>query len=85
MKVLTPLEGTQAGAIGMFNVDGMDPVKLCSWLLDKHKIVSTPIVHAEFTGIRVTPNVYTTVDELDVFTDKVVEAIKTSPSSLAKG
>jgi selenocysteine lyase/cysteine desulfurase len=85
VKILTPLEGTQSGAIGFVSVDGMDPVKLGNWLLEKHKIVSTPIVHPEFSGIRVTPNVYTTLDELDIFAEKVLDAIKTSPASLAKG
>lgn len=85
IKILTPLEGTSSGAIGMVAVDGMDPVKLGAWLFDKHKIVSTPIVHPEFRGIRVTPNVYTTLDEVDLFAEKVVEAVKTSPSALAAG
>jgi hypothetical protein len=38
--------------------------------------VNTPIVHPEFRGIRITPNVYTTLDEIDLFTDKVLEAAK---------
>jgi hypothetical protein len=33
--------------------------------------------HPEFTGIRVTPNVYTSLDEIDRFTDKVLLALKT--------
>ena len=32
------------------SVDGIDPGKLAGWLLDKHRIVTTPIVHPEFTG-----------------------------------
>jgi selenocysteine lyase/cysteine desulfurase len=38
--------------------------------------VNTPIKHDEFDGIRITPNVYTTIDEIDIFGDKVIEAIK---------
>jgi selenocysteine lyase/cysteine desulfurase len=38
--------------------------------------VSTPIGHAEFTGLRVTPNVYTTLDEVDTFIGAMREAIK---------
>ena len=29
------------------------------------------IVHAEFQGLRVTPNVYTTLEEIDVFADEM--------------
>ena len=46
------------------------------WLLDKHRIVNTPIGHPEFTGLRITPNVYTTPDEIDIFAEKVLESIK---------
>jgi len=76
VHVLTPLTGDKSGAICLFNVDGLDPVKLGGWLWDKYKIVNTPIVHPEFSGIRITPNVYTTTQEVDAFTGAVTKAIK---------
>jgi selenocysteine lyase/cysteine desulfurase len=76
VKVLTPLDSPYAGAIGFFTVAGMDTDKLYGWLIEKHKIVTTPITHPEFKGIRITPNVYTTVDEVDLFAEKVLEAVK---------
>src|SRR5689334_4112172 len=76
VTVLTPLDNRQSGAIALFQVDGIDNVKLGQWLFDQHRIVNTPIVHAEFKGIRITPNVYTTLDEIDLFADKVLEATK---------
>ena len=77
VKVLTPLDSPNGGGIGFFNVDGLDPVKLGGWLYTKHNIVTTPIVHEkEFMGIRVTPNVYTTPSEVDVFAEKVLWAMK---------
>ncbi len=44
--------------------------------LSKHNIVTTPMVTDEFTGMRITPNVYTTVDEVDLFADRVIKAIR---------
>ena len=76
VSVLTPLDNRQSGAIALFQVEGIDNVKLGAWLLSQHRIVNTPIVHPEFKGIRITPNVYTTLGEIDVFADKVLEAIK---------
>jgi hypothetical protein len=38
--------------------------------------VNTPIVHPEFKGIRITPSIYTTVDELDTFVGAVTVAIR---------
>ena len=75
-RVLTPLGPDKSGAICLFNVEGIDPVKLGGWLLDRHRIVNTPIVHPEFHGIRITPSVYTSVTEIDTFADAVLQAIK---------
>lgn len=76
VKVLTPLEGNESGAIGFVNVDGLQFQKLGGWLMEKHGIVNTPILHPEFSGLRITPNVYTTIDEIDTFGDKMVQAIR---------
>jgi len=75
VRVLTPLDGKQAGGIALFNVDGLDTAKLQTWLWTKHRIITTPIIHDEFHGLRITPNVYTTLDEVDRFGDKVLEAV----------
>ena len=75
-KVLTPLDSPYSGAIGLVSVDGLEFGKLGEWLMSKHRIVNTPIEHKEFTGLRITPNVYTTVDEIDTFADKMIEATK---------
>ncbi len=76
VKVLTPLDSPWGGGLGFFSVDGLDPVKLGSWLVGQHRVVQTPIVHPEFSGIRVTPNVYSTLDEIDRFSDLVLRAIR---------
>ncbi|MEP6573806.1 MAG: aminotransferase class V-fold PLP-dependent enzyme, partial [Gemmatimonadota bacterium] len=76
VKILTMLDSPYSGGIGLVHVDGMEPGKLVSWLMDKHRIVTTPIGHAEFDGLRITPNVYTTVDEVDLFAEKLLEGIK---------
>jgi selenocysteine lyase/cysteine desulfurase len=75
-KVLTPLDSPYSGAIALVSVEGLEFGKLGAWLVSKHRIVNTPIEHKEFTGLRITPNVYTTVDEIDTFADKMIEAVK---------
>jgi isopenicillin-N epimerase len=70
----TSFDPKQSCAIANFKVEGVDPVALGGHLMSKHKIFTTPIVHEEFTGIRITPNVYTTLWELDRFCN-VVESV----------
>ena len=82
VKVLTPLNDTDSCGIGLLHVEGVDTTKLQAHLWDKHRIMTTPIVHAEFNGLRVTPNVYTTMSELDLFSEKIEEVLRKGlPSS----
>ncbi|MDO8501432.1 MAG: aminotransferase class V-fold PLP-dependent enzyme [Gemmatimonadaceae bacterium] len=76
VKVLTPLDSAYSGAIALVSVEGLEFGKLGSWLMSNHRIVNTPILHPEFNGLRITPNVYTTVDEIDTFADKMTDAIR---------
>ena len=76
VKVLTPLGPDKSGAICLFNVDGLDFGKLGGWLYNNYRIVTTPIGHPEFNGIRITPNLYNTLDEIDTFSDAVLKAMK---------
>ena len=49
-----------------------------SWpahLWDKRRIIVVPILHDEFKGLRVTPNVYTTLAEVDVFAEEMEKVI----------
>ncbi|HQZ95863.1 MAG TPA: aminotransferase class V-fold PLP-dependent enzyme [Pyrinomonadaceae bacterium] len=70
----TSFDPKQSCAIANFKIDGIDPVAIGGYLMSRHKIFTTPIVHEEFTGIRITPNVYTTLWELDRFSE-IVESI----------
>jgi selenocysteine lyase/cysteine desulfurase len=63
----TGLSPEQSCAFATVEVDGVDPTKLTAYLWDEQRIIVTPIVHEEFSGIRVSSNVYTTLPELDVF------------------
>jgi selenocysteine lyase/cysteine desulfurase len=76
VHLLTALGPNTNGAIATFNIDGMDMGKLVGWLWSNHKISTAGLNHPEFVGMRITPNVYTTLDEIDRFTDKVLLAMK---------
>lgn len=64
------------------HIDGIDHSKLSEWLLKEHKIFTVAIVHEEFNGLRVTPNVYTTVKEIQSFRDALLEAINGNISEI---
>jgi isopenicillin-N epimerase len=70
----TSFDDTQSCAIGNVQIGDINPSAIGSYLFSKHKIFTTPIIHDEFKGIRITPNVYTTLWELDRFCE-VMETI----------
>jgi len=63
-------------AITTVEIKGIEPGKLAEWLLGKHGIFVTPIGHSEFQGIRVTPNIYTTTQEIDRFAEAMLVACR---------
>lgn len=75
-RLLTPLDSPLAAGLALVQVDGMKPEDLVSWMMSQHRIVATPINHPEFNGIRVTPNVYTTTREVDLFAETLLQAVR---------
>jgi len=63
----TSLDPQQMCAIANVQIEGVDSAKIGSYLFSQHRIFTTPIVHEEFQGLRITPNLYTTLPELDRF------------------
>ena len=76
VRILTPYDAAQSCGLASFSVEGLDVNKLVAFLWDKHRIIVTPITHKEFTCVRVTPNVYTTLTEIDRFGDVMEDVIK---------
>jgi selenocysteine lyase/cysteine desulfurase len=67
VRLHTSLRPGRAYAVAMVAVDGIDPGKLYDHLWTRHKIITSPTTWGGVSGIRVTPNVYTTLDEIDRF------------------
>ena len=66
-RIHTNLDPAHSCAIGNVEMIGVPTGQVVSQLWEKWRIIATPIVHAEYTGLRVTPNVYTTLEEVDTF------------------
>ena len=78
----TSFDPNQSCAIANVKVEGIEPTAIGNYLFNKHRVFTTPIVHEEFKGVRITPNVYTTLGELDRFSDLMeMIAKKGLPSS----
>lgn len=68
----------QSEFCGLVNVEivGVHPSALAGWLLDRHGIFVTTTGNDRFQGIRISPNVYTTVAEVDRLRDALLLAAR---------
>ncbi|MBK9152441.1 MAG: aminotransferase class V-fold PLP-dependent enzyme [Saprospiraceae bacterium] len=63
----TPADADRSCGIANVGIQGISPADLGKKLMDEYKIYTAPIDYAGVHGCRVTPNIYTTLNELDTF------------------
>ena len=84
VKVLTDFsEPPQAWGVAAVYIEGIDVRDLAKFLMDKYRIVVVPLVGGappnsvfDYQAIRVSPNIYTTLEEIDMFVMAMEDAIK---------
>lgn len=76
VKLNTSLDSKWACAVGNVAVEGRKPGELDSFLLDKYKIHTVAIEWENIKGVRITPNVYTTTNELDILVEGITAFVK---------
>jgi selenocysteine lyase/cysteine desulfurase len=94
IKILTDLsEPPQAWAVAAVNIEGIDARDLARFLWDKYRIIVVPLVGGappnqvfEYQCLRVSPNVYMTLEEIDTFVTAMEDALKNGvPASQTSG
>jgi selenocysteine lyase/cysteine desulfurase len=76
VKILTSFDPAQSWGLANISLANVDPAKVYDHLWAKYRIIVAPIKHAEYQGLRVTPNVYTTLDEIDTFSGAIEGVLK---------
>lgn len=72
VRLHTSLSPKWGGAIGMVSFEGKKPGELDAFLFNNYKIHTVTINWENISGVRVTPNVYTTIKQLDI----LIEALR---------
>ncbi len=67
------LDDTRCAAIANFNIQGQDPVALEKEIFDRFSIHSIGFIWPNLSGIRITPNIYTPLQDMH----QLVEAVTT--------
>ncbi|HVS66696.1 MAG TPA: aminotransferase class V-fold PLP-dependent enzyme [Thermoanaerobaculia bacterium] len=76
VRLHTSLKPGFACGIATVQIDGIDSGELVEHLWERYKIFTVAIQHDEFEGIRVSPSVYSTIEEIDRFADAIEEVAR---------
>jgi len=84
IKILSNLgEPAETWAVAAVNIEGIDVRDLARFLMDKYRIIAVPLVGGappnpvfDYQALRVSPNVYTTLEEIDTFVMAMEDALK---------
>lgn len=84
IKILSNLgEPAEIWAVAAVNIEDMDVRSLARFLMTKYRIVVVPLVGGappnqvfDYQCLRVSPNVYTTLEEIDTFVMAMEDALK---------
>jgi len=82
VKILSSRLPDQAWGLANVSLEGVDVSKAYDFLWSKYRIITAAIKRTDYQGLRVTPNVYTTLEELDTFAAAIEDLLK-SPASTA--
>ena len=87
IKIFSSLEPGQTWGMALVGIDGVDTRALSQFMWDKYRIIVNAAVGGQppaqvydYQGLRVTPNVYTTLEEIDTFATAMQEAAKNGVS-----
>jgi len=70
VRLLTDLSPAMSCGLGTFTVEGMSPFDLAEALWDRRRIFVVAFGHEEFSGVRVTPSLYTRLEDVDLFVEE---------------
>ena len=81
IKLHTSLKPGKSCAIATVEIKGIETSAVAKELWNKYKIFVVAINHPEFSGCRITPHVYTTIEEIDRFSEAMESIIKNGVKS----
>jgi selenocysteine lyase/cysteine desulfurase len=65
VELLTPAEPSRSCAIATFRIAGIGADRLADLLYDRYRIFAVGRAQGDYAGVRITPHLYTRLDELD--------------------
>jgi isopenicillin-N epimerase len=77
-KILHSQDPEQSCGIGFLSFNGVDAGKMYGALWNKYSVLTAHVPHEEYTGLRITPHIYSTVRDIDFFAEAVEKEVKSA-------
>ena len=75
-KTLHSEDPAQSCGIGFLSFNGVDHQKMHDALYTKYNIITAAVGSEEYSGLRITPHIYSTVRDIDFFAEMVEKELK---------
>ena len=77
VKILHSEDPAQSCGIGFLSFNsGVDAQKIHDVLWKNHAVITAYAPHEEYTGLRITPHIYSTIRDIDTFSELVEKELK---------
>jgi selenocysteine lyase/cysteine desulfurase len=91
IKIHSSMAPGETWGLALVGIEGVDARALAQFMMDKYRIVINAITAGQmpgpqfpYSGLRVTPNVYTTLEEVDTFVEAMQDVLKNGLPESAK-
>jgi selenocysteine lyase/cysteine desulfurase len=84
IQMFSSLKPGETWGMAAVGIQGIEAAKISSFLFDNYRIIVAGLAQGNLPGqqfpyqaVRVTPNIYTTIDEVDLFARAMEELVRT--------
>jgi selenocysteine lyase/cysteine desulfurase len=81
VKIHSSMETDQTWGLALVGIEGIPAAQISTFLWDNYRIIANAVNRQDYNGVRITPNVYTTLQEIDTFSEAMERILKDGVSA----
>jgi selenocysteine lyase/cysteine desulfurase len=76
IQIHSSLTPDQTWGLALVGIAGVPAAQISTFLWDQYRIIANAVTRSDYQGVRITPNVYTTLQEIDTFSEAMERILK---------
>jgi selenocysteine lyase/cysteine desulfurase len=81
IRIHSSMAPDQTWGLALVGIDGIPAAQISTFLWDNYRIIANAVTRSDYQGVRITPNVYTTLQEIDQFSEAMERILKEGVSA----